>query len=254
MNDIMQVNNINKTMSSREIADLCEKRHDHVCRDIDTLNESYEQMGLPKAGEGYYTHPNTGSQQHRQFLLSKEHTIDLITGYRADIRIRINRRWQELEQQVSASSPVMPALPNFTNPADAAIAWAEEYKAKEAAQAEVIELKPKAEALARISSSKGATGIRDTAKAVGMRQNDFVAWCIDDTKPVCRRFMYRDDRGVLNAYSHRTSAGLMTQKLQSFVGHDGRDRAEPRVKFTPAGVAKIAEMLEKERSREAELV
>ena len=155
---------------------------------------------------------------------------------------------------VSASNPVAPALPNFTDPYEAAIAWAEEYKAKEAAQAQVIELKPKAEALARISSAKGATGIRDTAKAVGMRQNDFVAWCVDDTKPVCRRFMYRDDRGVLNAYSHRTSAGLMTQKLQSFVGHDGRDRAEPRVKFTPAGVAKIAEMLEKERSREAELV
>ena len=254
MNDIMQVNEVSKTMSSREIAGLCEKRHDHVCRDIDTLNESYEQMGLPKVGEGYYTHPNTGNQQHRQFLLSKEQTIDLITGYRADIRIRINRRWQELEQQVSASNPVTPALPNFTNPADAAIAWAEEYKAKEAAQAQVIELQPKAEALARISSSKGATGIRDTAKAVGMRQNDFVAWCVDDTKPVSRRFMYRDDRGVLNAYSHRTSAGLMTQKLQSFVGHDGRDRAEPRVKFTPAGVAKIAEMLEKERNREAELV
>ena len=254
MNDIMQVNEVSKTMSSREIADLCEKRHDHVCRDIDTLNQSYEQMGLPKAGEGYYTHPNTGSQQHRQFLLSKEQTIDLITGYRADIRIRINRRWQALENQLSASSPVTPALPNFTNPADAAIAWAEEYKAKEAAQAEVIELKPKAEALARISSSKGATGIRDTAKAVGMRQNDFVAWCVDDTKPVCRRFMYRDDRGVLNAYSHRTSTGLMTQKLQSFVGHDGRDRAEPRVKFTPAGVAKIAEMLEKERNKELELV
>jgi len=253
MNDIMQVNEVSKTMSSREIAGLCEKRHDHVCRDIDTLNESYEQMGLPKVGEGYYTHPNTGNQQHRQFLLSKEQTIDLITGYRADIRIRINRRWQELEQQVSASNPVTPALPNFTNPADAAIAWAEEYKAKEAAQAQVIELQPKAEALARISSSKGATGIRDTAKAVGMRQNDFVAWCVDDTKPVCRRFMYRDDRGVLNAYSHRTSAGLMTQKLQSFVGHDGRDRAEPRVRFTPAGVAKIAEMLEKERSREVEL-
>ena len=252
MNDIMQVNNINKTMSSREIAELCVKEHRHVLRDIDDLNATYAGMALPKVGQSNYIADN--GQSYRQYLLSKEQTIDLITGYRADIRIRINRRWQELEQQAQASSPVMPALPNFTNPADAAIAWAEEYKAKEAAQAEVIELKPKAEALARISSSKGATGIRDTAKAVGMRQNDFVAWCIDDTKPMSRRFMYRDDRGVLNAYSHRTSAGLMTQKLQSFVGHDGRDRAEPRVKFTPAGVAKIAEMLEKERSREAELV
>ena len=254
MNDIMQVNEVSKTMSSREIAELCGKEHRNVCRDIDTLNESYEQMGLLKVEQGYYTHPNTGSQQHRQFLLSKEQTIDLITGYRADIRIRINRRWQALENQLSASSPVTPALPNFTNPADAAIAWPAEYKAKELAQAKVIELQPKAEALARISSSKGATGIRETALAVGMKQNEFVAWCVDDTKSISRRFMYRDDRGVLNAYSHRTSAGLMTQKLQSFVGHDGRDRAEPRVKFTPAGVAKIAEMLEKERSREAEAV
>ena len=252
MNNIMQVNEVSKTMSSREIAELCSKEHRNVCRDIDTLNESYEQMGLIKVEQGYYTHPNTGNQQHRQFLLTKEQTIDLITGYRADIRIRINRRWQELEAQ--ASQPVMPALPDFTNPADAAIAWAEQYRAKEAAQAQVTELKPKAEALARISSSEGATGIRDTAKAVGMKQNEFVAWCVDDTKPISRRFMYRDDKGVLNAYSHRTSAGLMTQKLQSFVGHDGRDRAEPRVKFTPAGVAKIAEMLEKERSREAEQV
>ena len=105
MQNIMQVNEINKTMSSREIANLCEKRHDHVCRDIDNLNQSYELMGLPKVGEGYYTHPNTGSQQHRQFLLNKEQTIDLITGYRSDIRIRINRRWAELERQAQPQIP-----------------------------------------------------------------------------------------------------------------------------------------------------
>lgn len=96
----------NQTMSSREIAQLCNKDHRHVLRDIDDLNATYEEMGLPKVGQGSYTHPNTGNQQHRQFLLSKEQTIDLITGYRADIRIRINRRWQELE--ANANSPVIP--------------------------------------------------------------------------------------------------------------------------------------------------
>ncbi|MGM8938128.1 Rha family transcriptional regulator [Psychrobacter glaciei] len=106
MQNIMQVNEINKTMSSREIAQLCEKRHDHVCRDIDNLNQSYELMGLPIVGEGYYTHPNTGSQQHRQFLLTQEQCVDLITGYNREIRIRINRRWAELEQQ--ARQPQIP--------------------------------------------------------------------------------------------------------------------------------------------------
>lgn len=51
------VNNI-LTMSSREVAALCEKRHDHVLRDIENLNATYAQMGFPKVGEGYYTHPN----------------------------------------------------------------------------------------------------------------------------------------------------------------------------------------------------
>lgn len=248
MNNLMQ--NI-KTMSSREIADSTNKEHSHVIRDIKLM---LSQIDDPNMDDTDFKEIFDNRGYTSEIRLNKDLTFTLIAGYNSKVRYRIVKRWQELEQQVSASSPVTPALPNFTNPADAAIAWAEQYKAKEAAQAEVIELKPKAEALARISSSKGATGIRDTAKAVGMRQNDFVAWCVDDTKPISRRFMYRDDRGVLNAYSHRTSAGLMTQKLQSFVGHDGRDRAEPRVKFTPAGVAKIAEMLEKERNREAELV
>ena len=56
-----------KTMSSREIAQLCEKEHRNVLRDIDLLNETYTHMGLPKIEQGYYTHPSTGSQQHREF-------------------------------------------------------------------------------------------------------------------------------------------------------------------------------------------
>lgn len=98
----LQINN--QTMSSREIAQLCNKDHRHVLRDIDDLNATYEVMALPKVGQSDYIADN--GQSYRQFLLSKEQTIDLITGYRADIRIRINRRWQELE--ANANSPVIP--------------------------------------------------------------------------------------------------------------------------------------------------
>ena len=37
------------TMSSREIAELCDKEHRHVLRDIDNLNETYGQMGSPQS-------------------------------------------------------------------------------------------------------------------------------------------------------------------------------------------------------------
>ena len=88
-------------MGSREIAELCGKSHRNVLVDIDKLNTTYERLSLLKIQQGYYTTPKTGSQQHREFYLTKEQTLDLITGYRADIRIKINRRWLALEQSVA---------------------------------------------------------------------------------------------------------------------------------------------------------
>ena len=97
MYEITTINKIGQTMSSREISELTGKRHDHVLRDCDALNENYEKMGFPKIGEGYYTHPNTGNQQHREYRLTKMQTFDLMTGYSAELRIKVNRRWAELE-------------------------------------------------------------------------------------------------------------------------------------------------------------
>lgn len=108
MNMLAQFGGNQKTMSSREIAELSGKQHGHVCRDVEALNATYEKMGLSKIGEGYYTHPNTGSQQHREFLLTKEQCIDLVTGYNAELRIKINRRWAELENQSPVNLPDYP--------------------------------------------------------------------------------------------------------------------------------------------------
>ena len=137
MNELIPLQNT-PTMSSREIAELCDKEHRNVCRDIDNLNETYEKMGLLKIEQGYYTTPNTGNQQYREYLLTKEQCIDLITGYRADLRIRINRRWQELEKAISL------VLPDFSNPAEAARAWAAEFEKREQAEKAKIALEQQA--------------------------------------------------------------------------------------------------------------
>ena len=106
MNEITTINKIGQTMSSREISELTGKRHDHVLRDCDALNENYEKMGFPKIGEGYYTHPNTGNQQHREYRLTKMQTFDLMTGYSAELRIKVNRRWAELEAKEQAHQQI----------------------------------------------------------------------------------------------------------------------------------------------------
>ena len=51
---LMQANN-DKRMSSREIAELCDKRHEHVCRDIELVNKDYESRVSPKLGRPIIT-------------------------------------------------------------------------------------------------------------------------------------------------------------------------------------------------------
>ena len=96
MSELLTFNN-ELTMSSREIAELCDKEHRNVCQDIKNLNATYGQMGMLEVKQTPYTHEQNG-QTYYEYHLTKEQAIDLITGYRADLRIKINRRWQELEQ------------------------------------------------------------------------------------------------------------------------------------------------------------
>src|SRR5690606_38874862 len=100
-----QLTNIQQTMSSREIAELTGKEHRSVLRDIDVLNSNYEKLGMHKVVQGYYTLPSTGSQQHRCYELTKMQTIDLMTGYNIELRIKINRRWEELENKSQFQVP-----------------------------------------------------------------------------------------------------------------------------------------------------
>lgn len=215
----------NQTMSSREIAGLCNKDHRHVLRDIDDLNATYEVMALPKVGQSDYIADN--GQSYRQFLLSKEQTIDLITGYRADIRIRINRRWQELEAQ--ASAPVIPATLS-----EALRLAADQAELIEHQQSRLALVEPKAAALDVIDSSIGSINVRDTAKTLGIPQNKFVNWCI------AHDWMYRDNRNKLKMSSIRMKQGFMEERAVTYQGNSNERVATTQPLFTPKGLTRLA--------------
>ena len=231
MNDLAILKQTAQTMSSREIAQLCEKQHGHVCRDIEQLNQTYEQMGLSKIGQGYYTHTSTGSQQHREFLLTKEQSIDLVTGYRADIRIRINRRWAELEAQNNS-----PALPNFADPVQAARAWADAVEKQQLAIAQVAELQPKADALDVISTASNSLNLRETAKTLGVQEKKFVAWCIKHD------WLYRDAKSKLCPIAHRIQKGFLEQHAVPFTKPNGETGVSTQAMFTAKALTHLAKI------------
>ena len=87
-------------MSSLEIAELTGKLHAHVLRDIDNLLKTLD----PNLDQGYKstTYKDSNGKKNRMYQMDKDATICLVTGYDANARMRIIKRWQELENEVAA--------------------------------------------------------------------------------------------------------------------------------------------------------
>lgn len=99
MNNLTQSNTLK--MSSREIAELTGKRHDHVKRDVVVMLEGLN-LDAPNFGEIYIDSQN---RQQIEYRLDKELTLCLVSGYSVKLRMGIIKRWQELESHQSPQLP-----------------------------------------------------------------------------------------------------------------------------------------------------
>ncbi len=94
---------------------------DRDVRDIRAmLIELHGEGGVSKFGDTHLD-PQNG-QSYPVFMLPKRETMILVSGYSISFRARIVDRWQELEEQLAGPSF---KLPDFSNPAAAARAWAD---------------------------------------------------------------------------------------------------------------------------------
>lgn len=67
-------------------------------------------------------------------------------------------------------------------------------------------MQPKAEYFDGLCDRESLTGVRETAKLLGLKQNDFVKWLID------HKYIYRDKCGRLMPYAEHVDSGLFTVK------------------------------------------
>ena len=105
---LTDISNFENLMSSREIAQICEKEHRNIIRDIRRMLEDlgdYEDgsnLSSPQNSEKgwkFSTYINSQNKQQPEYLLNFELTMTLISGYNVVLRNRIIKRWQELELQ-----------------------------------------------------------------------------------------------------------------------------------------------------------
>ena len=86
---------IKETMSSLQIAEITEKRHDAVLRDIRNLLD--QGVGAHNFVESSYN--NSQNKELPCFILTKKGCLILASGYNALLREKIINRWEELELQ-----------------------------------------------------------------------------------------------------------------------------------------------------------
>lgn len=90
-----------RTMSSREIAELTGKRHPDVKRDIQSMAKDLQE-DVSSFARIYLDGMN---RQQTEYLLDREHTDCLLTGYSAAMRMAVIKRWRELEAQAAPAAP-----------------------------------------------------------------------------------------------------------------------------------------------------
>lgn len=130
-------------MSSIEMAQLTEKRHDSVKRTIETLSKK-GLIQLPQIVEV----TNHLGQTVKHYEVKKRDSYVIVAQLSPEFTARLVDRWQELESKASLS------LPDFSNPAEAARAWAEQYEGRLIAERTKAEIGSRREATAMNTASQ----------------------------------------------------------------------------------------------------
>ena len=149
------------------VAEKFGKDHKNVVRDIRSiiggmLKIEHTQLFV----ESMYVHPQNG-QEYPMFIMNRDGFTLLAMGFTGEKALKFKLEYinafNKMEKMLKEQSIV---LPNFSDPAEAAIAWANEYREKQKAQIEAKEAKENVERLIHNNKTYTTTEI---SKELGFR-------------------------------------------------------------------------------------
>lgn len=245
----LAVMNQNVTMSSREIAKLTGKRHDHVCRDIRTIlvaligGKDADYIRNPDLG--YLTNHHVTCNQYDdkspnswEYNITRRYTEILITGYDIKRRTAVIDRLYELESERRSAPHALPGAKELA----LMVIQAEEEKERlllenQGLESQVEEMKPDVEALTRIAKSQGSMCVTDAAKQLQVKPKSLF-----DTMSQLK-WIYRRLGTPWIGYQDKIQQGLIEHKVTVITKPDGEDKSIPQVRVTPKGLSKLAKLL-----------
>lgn len=211
MNNLMVTRSSELTMSSREIAEYTGKQHQHVKRDIEKMLSELD-LDVSTFGRIYLDSMN---RKQTEYMLDRDQTDCLLTGYSAKARMAVIKRWKQLENNIA------PQLPQT-------FAQALQLAADQAAQLELQA--PKVAFVDRYVEAGGNKTFRQVAKLLKANERQFRSWM------VANRIQYILS-GTWMAYQNHIDANRFSVSTGEKNGHAYTD-----CKFTPKGIEWISHL------------
>ena len=166
-----------ETMTSLDIAEVTGMRHADVMRSIRNMEEAWVKVSERNFALSSYkqAQPNGGYKDVPCYVLNKTECLYVATKFNDEARAKLVLRWDELENKARKSEIVMP---NFSNPAEAARAWADQYEQRLKLEAKAREDAPKVEFFESVAESKDAVemkAVSSTLNYVAVGRNKLFA-------------------------------------------------------------------------------
>lgn len=217
------------TMSSLDIAKITGKRHPDVTRDIVAM-----LLDL-KVDVSTFAHIYRDSmkREQKEYLLDREHTDCLLTGYSAEMRMKVIRRWRELEEKAADAGRVP------TNFLEALRLAADQVEQNQHLKLVILAQTPKVEALNRLANTRGSLCITDAAKHLGISPLQLFAWMSTN------RWIYRrTSHAPWSAFQPRLSRGQLEHKLVKINKSEAEElKVVEQVMVTRLGLVALAEQI-----------
>lgn len=215
-------------MTSREIADLVNARHDSTRRTIERLAEK-GVIQLPPLVE-----IATGARAALEYVFEgeqgKRDSYVVVAQLSPEFTARLVDRWQELEAR-----PAVDPVAVLNDPAAMrGILLSYTEKVLEL-QGRVEEMEPQVQALERIAISEGSMCITDAAKTLQVQPKALFAFLKS------HGWIYtRQGDSTYIAYQAKLQSGLLEHKTTVVTRSDGSEKTTTQVRVTPKGLARLA--------------
>lgn len=220
-----------QTINARELHTFLE-----VGKDFSTwVKDRVEQYDFVE-NQDFVSFPQNGGKGRPtiEYAITLDMAKELAMVERNEKGKQARQYFIECERRAKAVDP----MTVLTDPAamrGLLLTYSEKVLTLEAANAE---LKPKAEALDRITDADGALCVTNAAKTLQVRPKDLFGWMS------MHRWVYkRPGSAAWLGYQDRVQQGLLSHKVTTVNRSDGSEKVVEQVLVTPKGLARLAELM-----------